>query len=125
MRSGHGVFEHSYHPENNPRGNKKYRQGLEQEGFQKNCILMINDCRYISAGRIEKESVQIDSNIIESIQNQVFQVEFPNLYTKYFGFQKIIERNEKKITDQKQLIQKLKSENNTYKQLLDNIKKSN
>ena len=86
---------------------------------------MINDCRYISAGRIEKESVQIDSNIIESIQNQVFQVEFPNLYTKYFGFQKIIERNEKKITDQKQLMQKLKSENNTYKQLLDNIKKSN
>lgn len=125
MRSGYGVFEHSYHPENNPRGNKKYRQGLEQEGFQKNCILMINDCRYISAGRIEKESVQIDSNIIESIQNQVFQVEFPSLYTKYFGFQKIIERNEKKITDQKQLIQKLKSENNTYKQLLDNIKKSN
>ena len=123
MRSGHDVFEHSYHPEKKPNGNKKYRQGLEEEGFQKDCILMINDCKYISAGRIEKESVQIDNSIIESIQEQVFQVEFPHLYTKHFWMQKKIEKDAKKINDQKELIQKLKAQNNRYKQLLDNIEK--
>lgn len=122
MRSGNDVFEYSYHPKNNPNGNKKYRQGLEQEGFQKNCILMINDCKYISAGRIEKETVQISDDILNSIQIQVFQVEFPQLYTEYFGLKKTVEKDIKKINDQKELIQSLKAENNRYKQMLNHIK---
>ena len=37
--------------------------------------------------------------------------------------QKKIEKDAKKINDQKELIQKLKAQNNRYKQLLDNIEK--
>lgn len=58
MTSGKKYFSSCYHPQNNPNANRKWRQGLQTEGFQKNCVLLINDLKYISAGRIEKECVK-------------------------------------------------------------------
>jgi len=97
---------------------------LQEEGFQKNCVLLINDLKFISAGRIERECISVKNETLKSIQTQVFQVVFPELYTEFLNQQKNIRKYTKQITDQKELIQKLKSENNTYKQKLDNLNKS-
>lgn len=122
IRTGKDIFKTSYHPRNNPNANKKYRQGLQVEGFPKNCVLLINDLKYISAGRIEKECASIHKDILSEIQKQVFQVELPSLYTEYFGQQKKLEKFQKQISEQKELIQKLKKENN---KLLNQAKKIN
>lgn len=124
MRSGSDVFEKAYHPVNNPMGNRKYRQALIQEGFVKNSVLLINDTKYISAGRIDKESKIINKDILESIQMQVFQVEFPSLFANFSNIEKKNEKLIKQINDQKELIINLKNENNRCNQLLNNIKKN-
>lgn len=86
-------------------------------------MLLINDLKFISAGRIEKECIGIDEEILKSIQNQVLQVCFPKIYTDFLNQQTTIMKYEKQITDQAELIQKLKSENNTHRQKLSNIEK--
>lgn len=118
IRTGKDVFPFSYHPTNNPYANRKHRQGLKKEGFVKDCVLIINDVKYISAGRIEKEGVLIDKDVLVDIQKQVFQVEFPYLYQEYETDKNTIIKNVKQIQDQKELISQLKSDNNHMKQLL-------
>lgn len=115
-------FPFSYHPINNPNGNKKNRQALLSEGFSKDCVLKINDTKYISAGRIEKENIHISNNLLLEIQKQVFQVQFPSLYTEYFNYQKTLEKNQRQILEQKEEIRKLKQDNNRLNQILNNNK---
>lgn len=122
MTSSKEHFSSSYHPIHNPNGNKKNRQALQSEGFAKDCILKINDTKYISAGRIDKESLKISDDLLLEIQQQVFQVEFPGLYTKSLSYQKTIKKNEKLISEQKEEISKLKQENNRLNQIINNHK---
>lgn len=124
MTSSKEHFSESYHPTQNPKGNRKNRQALLSEGFSKDCVLKINDTKYISAGRIDKETIKISDELLQEIQEQVFQVQFPNLYTQNFGRQKTIEKNEKLIQKQKEEISKLKQENNRLNQILKNHEKS-
>ena len=120
MTSGNNYFSTCYHPVNNPYANKKYRQALVKEGFTKDCVLKIDDAKFISAGRIEKESVTIHPDVLSEIQKQVFQVIFPQLYQEYDNDKKQIIKKEKQINDQKSLINQLKNDNNHMKQLLKN-----
>ena len=120
MTSSKEHFSKSYHPIENPKGNKKNRQALLSEGFFKDCVLKVNDTKYISAGRIEKETVKISDELLEEIQKQVFQVQFPKLFTKHLSHQKTIEKNEKLILKQKEEISRLKQENNRLNQILKN-----
>lgn len=123
IRSGNDIFSTSYHPINNPNANKKYRQGLQTEGFQKDCVLLVNDLKFISAGRIEKECIFISKDTLKSIQTQIFQVTLPDLYTAYLSNHKKLGKYEKQINEQKELIQKLKAENNSFKQKLLSLNK--
>lgn len=117
MTTGTNYFTTSYHPINNPKKDKKYRQALKTEGFLKNCVLKIDDTKFISAGRIEKEYNKIKDDILRDIQNQVFQVAFPNIFGECT---RTLSKNNKQIKEQKELISKLKNENNHLKQLLKN-----
>lgn len=120
MTSGSGYFSSCYHPINNPYADKKHRQALASEGFLKDCVLKINDIKFISAGRIEKESVSIDKDVLLEIQKQVFQVGFSQLFQEYTNDKKQIDKKDKQIEEQKELIIKLKNENNHMKQILKN-----
>ena len=120
ISSGTNYFSNCYHPINNPQKNKKYRQGLSSEGFSKDCVLYINDVRFISAGRIIKEDAQIAFDILKDIQELVFQVEFPVIHTKYIQYIDKINRLEKSNQNQKELIASLKMENNHLKQIIEN-----
>lgn len=120
ITSGTKYFSTCYHPVKNPYADKKHRQALISEGFSKDCVLKINDTKFISAGRIEKEGVLIHSNTLRDIQEQVFRVQFGQLFQEYSNNKAFIEKNEKQISDQKQLISKLKSDNNHMRQLLKN-----
>ncbi|MCM1212247.1 MAG: hypothetical protein NC318_11645 [Blautia sp.] len=113
MTSGTKYFSTCYHPINNPTANKKYRQALFSEGFEKNCVLKLNDAKFISPGRIDKETVSINDDILKQIQEQLFSIEFPELFQKYYNQEKKLKKYEKQISEQKELISRLKQENNT------------
>jgi len=125
MTSGTKYFSSCYHPANNPTANKKYRQALVTEGFIKDCVLKLNDAKFISPGRIDKEIVSINTDVLNQIQKQLFNIQFPELYQKFYNNEKKLEKYEKQISDQKELIGKLKQENNTLcmklKRFEDNI----
>lgn len=118
MTSGTKYFSSCYHPINNPTASKKYRQALMSEGFEKDCVLKLNDTKFISPGRIDKETVSINSDIVEQIQEQVFGIQFPELYQKFYNSLKKIDKYEKQISDQKELVSRLKQENNTMRMKL-------
>ena len=122
ITSGSQYFSTCYHPINNPYANRKHRQALTTEGFQKDCVLKIDDTKFISAGRIIKENVQIQNVVLKEIQEQVFHVEFPTLEQKYNSQNKKIIHLEEKVEYQKNEINKLKTENNHMKQILINNK---
>lgn len=112
MTSGTKYFPNSYHPINNPIANKKYRQALISEGFEKNCILKLNDAKFISPGRLDKETVSINTDIIRQVQEQLFSIQFSELYQEFHNYGKKIDKQEKQISEQKDLINRLKQENN-------------
>lgn len=114
MRTGTDVFYESFHPKNNINGNKKYRQGLEEEGFEKNCILMMNDMKYISPARIDKEGKKISKEVVEEIQYHAFSISYPYIKKN----EKLIERLNYTIEKQKKEIIELKNKNNTLNQKL-------
>lgn len=120
-RSGTDVFERSYHPIDNPEGEKAFRRGLHSEGFLKDCVLLIDDVKYISSARIDKESGIINKKVVKDIQLQVFKKEFPGICGEMIKQEKKLQ---KKIEDQKNEIIKLKRENNHLNQLLNNIDKN-
>lgn len=118
MTSGKRYFSSSYHPINNPHANKKYRQALFPEGFEKDCILKMNDAKFISPGRIDKETISIDNILLKQIQKQLFIVQFPDLYQTFCNSIHKIEKQEKKIEDQKLIISQLKQNNNELRMKL-------
>jgi len=111
MTSGKDYIANCYHPVKNPNKNKKYRQALKSEGFSKDCVLLMDDARFLSAGRIEREDVKINEDILKEIQLHFFRLSHPDFYQEYVNLQKKSEKN-------KEEIQKLKAENNQLKQKL-------
>lgn len=134
IRSGDDIFPQSYHPTNNKNGNKKYRQGLMSDGFPKDCVLLINDAKFISRARIDKEIITISDTVLSDIQMQVFQIMYPTIHQRY---QSLIKNNdeykkrnkelEKQVHDLKFRInkleqQRLKSEPKNKRKHVDNNK---
>lgn len=115
MTSGAKYFPTSYHPINNPTANKKYRQALMSEGFEKDCILKLNDTKFVSPGRFDKETVSISEDVVRQIQEQLFSIQMPEIYQKYINTIKKNLKYQKQISDQNELIQKLKQENNSLR----------
>lgn len=120
IRSGNDIFDCSFHPTDNPNGKKCYRRGLQIEGFGKNCVLLLNDIKYISAGRIEKETGYVSDVVLKSIQEQAFSVEFPIIFKNFMQQQQRLSRYEETLKDKKFEISKLKQEINHLNQILDN-----
>ncbi len=112
MTSGQKYFSTCYHPVNNPIANKKYRQALLSEGFGKDCVLKMNDTKFISPGRIVEETVSINKDALMQIQEQLLGIQFPLLYQKFINLTKNLDKCNKQISDQKRTISKLKQENN-------------
>ncbi|WP_458397383.1 hypothetical protein, partial [Anaerotignum sp.] len=92
ITSGEKYRTSCYHPIQNPKASKKSRQGLTSEGFSKDCVLLLNDTKYISAGRIEKIDNMINQEALDDIQKTLFSVIFPQFKIKY---DKLINENEK------------------------------
>lgn len=128
MRTGSDIFDSSYHPNYNSKGKKKYRRCYEEEGFIKECVLLINDTKYISCGRIIKESSsEINKDVLKDIQMQAFGFQYPEIYNQFIDQNTKFAKLSNDYTNKKNEIINLKNEVNRLKQKMeksvDNFKK--
>jgi hypothetical protein len=109
-----------FHPKLNPDKSKKFRQALKVEGFSKDCVLKINDAKFLSAGRIDRidNEAEVNKDILKEIQFQLFSVCFPDFRNKYNEMISNLEKSNKTIDDQKEIIRKLKQEKNKLYSIL-------
>lgn len=115
--------ETCYHPIKNPKASKKLRQALVEEGFSKDCVLKMNDAKFISAGRIEEMDNKINDEALLDIQTTLFSVSFPDIKKQYDKLENETRKKDKRIEDQQKYIDKLKSENKELKSQLKDLGK--
>ena len=127
MRSGTDIIDISYHPTENPNGQKYYRKALQSEGFLKDCVLLINNTRYISPGRIAKEFVDISPKALKEIKEQVFSVMFCDIEQRYKqiqqnnkNYKKVIRNKNKELKRQEEKYFKLEKK---YDELVEKYSK--
>lgn len=122
MRTGSDIFDNCYHPNYNKNGKKKYRRCYEEEGFIKECVLLINDTKYISCGRIIKESPsEIDKDVLKDIQMQAFAFQYPEIYNQFSNQQAKIIKLDNESKNRKNENANLKKEVNELKQKTINL----
>lgn len=127
MRTGADIFKNCYHPRINEKGNKKYRRCYKEEGFQKECVLLINDTKYLSCGRIIKEAGEISNDILKEIQMQAFAFQYPDIYQQFVNQEKKLSKLSHEYENKKDEIVELKNKVNNLTQnievLVDNSSK--
>lgn len=115
ITSADSYRETCYHPVKNPKASKKMRQALMQEGFSKDCVLIMNDAKFISAGRIIGMDNKIQTEALENIQSILFSILFPDIRREYDNVKKEICMKDKKILCQQEFIEKLQYENDALR----------
>lgn len=123
ITSAEKYRETCYHPIKNPKANKKLRQALTEEGFSKDCVLKMNDAKFISAGRIEEKDNKINDDALLDIQKTLFSISFPDIKRQYDKLINEASKKDKRIIDQQDFIDKLKSENKELKSQLKDLEK--
>lgn len=99
MTTGSSWRHECYHPKNNTNVTKENRQTYTTEGFSKDGVLLIQDTKFISGGRILDVNEMIHIDVLEQIQEQIMYVMFPNQYKNW---------------------QIIKDENKKYNNIIDN-----
>lgn len=123
ITSADSYRETCYHPTKNPKASKKLRQALTAEGFSKDCVLKMNDAKFISAGRIEEMDNKINDDALLDIQTTLFSVSFPDIKRQYDKLINEAGTKDKRIEDQQKFIKKLEAENEELRGRLCNLKK--
>lgn len=83
------IISSSYHPQDNPTGNKFYRRVYESDGFNKTCAIIVSNIRTISPGRLlgrKKGSLKDINNpnsIFVEVKEKAFELCFPKQFINY------------------------------------------
>ena len=83
MTTGRDWRDTCYHPINNPNMTKEHRQSCISEGFEKDGVLLINDSKFMSGGRILELHEIIPTETLEEIQMQLLCIMFPDVHRIY------------------------------------------
>lgn len=110
-----------YHPIENPDMTKEYRQALQSEGFDKDEVLLINDTKFISGGRILELHEIINSNTLKEIQYQLLQIMFPILFDETVEIQKENQKLAHKIKNMEGQVKNLKKKNDILSSRIHNL----
>jgi len=117
MTTGKTWRDTCYHPIHNPNMTKENRQCCITEGFAKDGVLLMNDTKFISGGRILELHEIIQSDILKEIQEQLFYIMFSNIYKDHVNMnkenlklQELNTRQKNKIDNMERQISNLKSQ---------------
>lgn len=109
MTTGKDWRDTCYHPINNPNRTKEHRQSCVNEGFEKDGVLLINDSKFMSGGRILELHETISAKILEEIQMQLLYIMFPDIYRIYYKDKDKITRLENAASERERQIANLKT----------------
>lgn len=115
MKEKFGI---AYHPIENPDGEKKYRRGLAKEGFEKDCVLVISDAKFLSVNRIGNFLFSIDKDIVHRIEKHLLMVSMPWQWLQLRMYSKRCKSLEPTVDYQKRKIKNLEKEIRDLKWLL-------
>ncbi len=74
----------AYHPQDNPSGKKFLRKVTTNDGFGRDCALLLSNIKTISGGRFLCYKSHITSNdLLDEINEYLFQKMFSKQYTEY------------------------------------------
>lgn len=111
MTTGKTWRNTCYHPIHNPNMTKENRQCCITEGFRKNGVLLMNDAKFISGGRILELHEIIQADTLKDIQNQLFYILFPHIYNDYSKMKDKIASMQNTIDNTKRQVSNLKDKN--------------
>ncbi len=108
MTTGKTWRHTCYHPMNNPDMTKEHRQCCVSEGFEQDGVLLINDSKFMSGGRILELHEIIPTKTLEEIQMQLLHIMFPDIHRIYYKdkaqiikYENIIGNMERQVTNLK------------------------
>ena len=110
MTTGKKWRTSCYHPIQNPGADKKCRQILTSEGFQREAVLLVSDMRFISGGRILDLHEVIGGEVLDEIQRHALGVAFPQLIRDYKSLQTENTKLHNKLKNMELKIKNLKQE---------------
>ena len=125
MTTGRTWRDTCYHPINNPNMTKENRQCCINEGFKKDGVLLMNDSKFISGGRILELHEIIQLNILQEIQEQLFYILFPHMYSEYSKMQDIISHMQNTIDNTKRQVNNLKDKNEKLSKRISDLEADN
>lgn len=74
----------AYHPKDNPNGKKQYRRVKPEDGFSKECSLILTNVQTISKGRLlDRKGKVMDSALYDEVKAQTFYFLFPRQYKQF------------------------------------------
>lgn len=120
MTTGKTWRKTCYHPVHNPNMTKENRQCCTTEGFERDGVLLINDTKFISGGRILELHEIIGIDILEQIKEQLFYLSFPQIYDELEEYRKMNIKLENANNNMRKQINNLKTKNEKMsKRILD------
>lgn len=100
------FLEVAYHPIDKPNGNKTYRKVGKEDGFDHDCVLILNDFKVVSKNRIISTCGIVDTisdnclykEIKRTLLNDIFEEEVYEYENKIEEMNKIIESEKREYT---------------------------
>lgn len=121
MTTGKNWRSTCYHPANNPNQTKQYRQSCVSEGFSKDGVLLIDDMKFISGGRILDLLEVINETALKEIQKQAFSISFPNWAKGYTALEQENAKLKNQLENAAKQTNNLKKKCEKYETRLSNL----
>lgn len=76
------YWDHAFHPLSNPNGNKEYFRVTTTDGFDHNCVLVMNDLKTISKNRIISTCGRMDTLSEDCIYKQIRKLLLNDIFSE-------------------------------------------
>lgn len=120
------YWDNAFHPLSNPNGNKEYFRVTTTDGFDHNCVLVMNDLKTISKNRIISTCGRMDILSENCIYKQIRKLLFNDIFAEEIKeYEDKISTLKSSIQDDKEKIQSLFSTIRRKNIILSRITKEN
>lgn len=114
--SKQNYWDDGFHPISNPTGNKEYFRVTTSDGFDHDCVLVMNDFKVVSKNRILSTCGNMDTSSTDCLYRQIIRI------LLYDIFADEIKKYEDKINEMEETIQENKE---TIQSLFSTIRRKN
>lgn len=93
------TVKNAYHPEDNPKGDKKYLKIKKTEGVEKDCAAILTQIRTISPGRLLQKKSTLSKDIFNIVKDTTFYYSNPKKFSEFNKNLILIDELKSELTD--------------------------